>query len=182
MDRPARTAYTPAPMPHLHPTPRRCATALLLLSCLVGADPALAQGSGAGNGVRLGVTFGGISTVGLTVEFYDEHRSIDLTVGTWSFRDVSAAVAVKHYFGAGDLLPFVGGGLWLVVARGERTGFAGVLHAPVGIDWRAKGRHHVGLGLNVNRALWVRRTDPEDDLPLNRRVVPLPGVYYRWAR
>jgi hypothetical protein len=171
-------------MRHVQPTPRRCAAALLLFALLLGVRPALAQGSGAGDGVRFGVTFGGISTVGFTAEYYDDHRSLDLTFGTWSFRDLSASVALKHYFGAGDLLPFVGGGVWIVVARppGERTGFAGILHAPVGIDWRATGQHHLGLSLNVNRALWVRRIDPDDDLPLNRRVVPLPGVYYRWTR
>jgi hypothetical protein len=28
--------------------------------------------------------------------------------------------------------------------------------------------------------VWVRRTDPEDDTPLNRRLVPIPGISYRW--
>jgi hypothetical protein len=149
-----------------------------------GAARLSAQGSGTGNHVRVGVTFGGISTVGLSIEYVDEHTSLDLTFGTWAFRDVSAAIAVRAYFGAGDLLPFVGAGLWLVGAHpsGERTGFAAVLHAPVGLDWQAFNDHYLGLTMNVNRALWVRRTDPEDDLPLNRRLVPLPGVYYRWGR
>ena len=38
------------------------------------------------------------------------------------------------------------------------------------------------MTFNVNRALAVRRTDPADDLPLNGRLIPLPGVYYRWKR
>jgi hypothetical protein len=80
----------------------------------------------------------------------------------------------------------VGGGLWLVgaapVQEEEQFGLAVVLRAPVGVDWRAVGEHYVGASINVNRALWARRTDPEDDLPLNRRLVPLPGVYYRWSR
>lgn len=152
------------------------------LAC--AAPPLLAQGTGTGSRVRVGLTFGGISTAGLSIEYVDEHRSIDLTFGTWSFRDLSAAVVVRQYFGAGDLLPFVGAGLWVVGARpaGERTGFAAVLHAPVGLDWQAIDDHFLGLAMNVNRALWVRRTDPEDDLPLNNRLVPLPGVYYRWGR
>jgi hypothetical protein len=33
----------------------------------------------------------------------------------------------------------------------------------------------------VNRALAVRRTDPDDDLPPNGRIVPLPEVYYRFT-
>lgn len=134
--------------------------------------------------MRVGITFGGISTVGISVEYFHDQHSIDLTVGTWSFHDLSAAVTAREYFGASYLHPFVGGGLWLVLARppGERTGAAVVLQAPVGLDWRVEDRHFLGGMVNVNRALWVRRTDPEDDLPLNRRLVPLPGVYYRWGR
>jgi hypothetical protein len=134
--------------------------------------------------MRVGVSFGGIATFGLTAEYYDGNESLDLTVGTWSFRDLSVAVVARHYFGAGEALPFVGGGLWLVAARPEdgRAGFATVLHAPLGVDLQPGHRHAVGLALNVNRAIWVRRTDPDDDLPLNRRLVPLPGIYYRWTR
>jgi hypothetical protein len=167
----------------LSPLPRRFAAALLVTASFAAAGPASAQRIGDGEGGRLGLTFGGISTIGFSVEYFDGHRSLDLTVGTWSFRDVSASVVVKQYFGSSDLMPFVGGGLWLVGASpsGERTGFAAVLQAPIGLDWRATGRHYLGFNLNVNRALWVRRTDPEDDLPLNRRLVPLPGFYYRWS-
>jgi hypothetical protein len=152
---------------------------------LAGAAlPLHGQGSQTGDGMRIGVSFGGIATFGLTLEHFDGNRSLDITVGTWSFRDLSVAVVARHYFGGGEVLPFVGGGLWLVTARpeSERTGFAAVLHAPVGVDWHPAERHALGLVLNVNRALWVRRTDPEDDLPVNRRLVPLPGVYYRWTR
>ncbi|HSG06845.1 MAG TPA: hypothetical protein VLA36_00710 [Longimicrobiales bacterium] len=168
--------------------PRRLLPALLGLVTLTSAAgfwaPATAQGTGTGSGVRVGFTFGGISTVGLTLEYYDDQRSVDLTFGTWSFRDLSVSAAVKQYFGAGDLHPFVGGGLWLVAAHpsGERTGFAAVLHAPIGLDWRASGNHFLGATVNVNRALGVRRTDPDDEMPLNKRLVPLPGLYYRWRR
>ena len=72
--------------------------------------------------------------------------------------------------------------MWVVLASPptERTGMAVVLQAPVGIDWRVAGSHYVGGLINVNRALWVRRTDPGDDMPLTKRIVPLPGLYYRW--
>lgn len=148
------------------------------------APPLSAQGTGSGSGVRVGVSLGGISTVGLTVEMVDEHRALEFTVGTWSFRDLSVSAVGKAYFGTGDLLPFAGAGVWLVVARppGERTGLAAVLRAPVGVDWQAADGSYLGAALNVNRALAVRRTDPEDELPLNRRLVPLPEVYYRWRR
>ncbi len=158
--------------------------ALCLAPLAFHAAPAAAQGTGTGSSVRVGLTFGGISTVGLSIEYVNDYRSVDLTFGTWSFRDLSSAVVVRQYFGAGHLLPFVGIGLWIVGAHpaGERTGFAAVLHAPIGLDWQALDDHYLGAVMNVNRALWVRRTDPEDDMPLNRRLVPLPGVYYRWGR
>jgi len=134
--------------------------------------------------MRVGLTLGGISTVGVTVEFYRDQESIDLTVGTWSFRDLSVSAVFKEYFGAGDVRPFIGGGLWFVFAHpsGERPGFAAVLRAPVGVDWHVTGNHFLGAALNVNRALMVRRTDPEDETPLNKRLVPLPGLYYRFRR
>jgi hypothetical protein len=169
-------------LPRTAPRLRAVATLLAVLSGV--AAPLAAQGTGTGSGVRVGLGFGGISTVGLTVEYVHEHSALELTVGTWSFRDLSVSVVGKQYLGAGDLLPFVGGGLWFVAARppGERTGVAAVLQAPVGVDWQAADGSYVGMTLNVNRALAVRRTDPEDELPLNRRLVPLPGVYYRWKR
>ena len=145
-----------------------------------------AQGPDAGDGVRIGLTFGGISTVGFVVEYFDDARSVEVTVGTWAFRDLSVSVVGKEYFGPGALRPYLGLGLWLVGAPpprdGERLGMAAVLRAPIGVDWRASEGHYMGAALSVNRALWARRTDPEDDLPLNRRFVPLPGLYYRWSR
>lgn len=168
----------------LHSPVARLGLAALALGVSAAASPLAAQGTGSGSGVRLGVTFGGISTIGLNVELVREHRALDFTLGTWSFRDVSLSAVAKEYFGAGDLLPFVGAGVWLVAAwpPGERTGLAAVFQAPVGVDWQAADGSYVGTSLNVNRALAVRRPDPEDDLPLNRRLVPLPGVYYRWKR
>jgi hypothetical protein len=163
---------------------RHLALALLLASSAVVLDALPVAGqTRLAEATRIGITFGGISTVGVTFEIFDGRQSLDLTVGTWSFRDLSVAAVVRNYFGSGDLLPFVGGGLWFATGRpsGERTGFALVLHAPVGIDWEAANRHSVGLALNLNRALWVRRSDPTDDQPSNGRVVPLPGLYYRWT-
>lgn len=156
------------------------ATACLLL--LAQPARAAAQGTGAGTGVRVGFVFGGISTVGVSVEYFNDNLGYDLTIGTWSFHDISAAFTVKEYLGASALRPFIGAGLWVVAAAPPqgRTGFAVVAQAPVGADWRVTGRYNLGAVLNVNRGLWVRRTDPEDDLPLNKRLVPLPGAYYRW--
>lgn len=143
-----------------------------------------AQGSGAGDGVRVGISFGGVSTVGLTLEFYRDTRSLDLTLGTWSFRDVSVSAVVKQYFGGRAARPFVGAGLWVVAAApGDgRTGWALVLRAPVGVDWAVADSHALGAVINVNRGLWVRRTNPDDNVPMNKRLVPLPELYYRLGR
>jgi len=158
------------------------ATAAVVVFAL--SSDAAAQTIGSGSGMRFGVSFGGISTVGVTVEFFDDHRSVDVTLGTWSFKDLSLSVVAKQYFGGGAAHPFVGAGLWVVAAapQGERLGLAAVLRAPVGVDVRVHGDHALGAALNVNRGLFVRRTDPDDDLPLNKRLVPLPEVYYRLSR
>jgi hypothetical protein len=158
---------------------------LALAFALAPALPAGAQGSGAGDGVRIGVSFGGISTVGLSVELFEDTHAVEVTLGTWSFRDLSVSAVYKEYFGASRARPFVGAGLWAVAAwpadPGERTGLALVLRAPVGVDWSFVDDHALGLALNVNRGLAVRRSDPLDDLPMNQRFVPLPEVYYRFT-
>ena len=157
-----------------------------LLLALAAASPAAAQGSGAGDGMRFGVSLGGISTAGLVFEVYRDTHAVELGVGTWSFRDLSVSVLYKEYLGASRVRPFVGGGLWAVTARAvdatERTGVALVLRAPVGIDWSFADDHSAGLALNVNWGLAVRRSDPLDDLPMNRRFVPLPELYYRFRK
>ena len=162
---------------------RTAATLLLFLAMITG--PLVAQGPDDGDGIRFGVSFGGISTVALSVEFFRGARSLDISVGTWSFQDLSLSTTVRQYFGASALKPVVGAGLWLAAARptdeGERTGLALVLRAPLGVDWAMAEDHSTGLIMNVNRGLWVKRSDPEDDLPMNRRLVPLPELYYRFT-
>lgn len=160
--------------------------AILVLFSTMLVGPLSAQGPDAGDGVRFGISVGGISTVALSVEFFRDARSIDIGVGTWSFRDVSVSATARQYFLASDLKPVVGAGLWLAAAapaaEGERTGLALVFRAPVGLNWAVAENHATGLLINVNRGLWVRRSDPEDDLPMNRRLVPLPELYYRVTR
>lgn len=157
------------------------------LALLSLALPVSAQGSGAGDGIRFGVSLGGISTVGMVVELFDDTHAVEFALGTWSFRDLSVSAVYKEYFGASRLRPFVGGGFWMVASLApaspeERPGFALVLRAPVGVDWSVADRHAVGAALNVNLGLAVRRSDPDDDLPMNRRLVPLPEAYYRYTR
>ncbi|MEX2465381.1 MAG: hypothetical protein WD995_00640 [Gemmatimonadota bacterium] len=142
-----------------------------------------AQGPAAGQGWRFGATLGGISSFGVSVEFFRDSRSVDVTLGTFGFRDLGVSVVGRQYFGERAARPFVGLGLWGLVSwpSNERTGLALVARAPVGIDWSIDSGHAVGAEVALNRALAVRRPDPEDDRPLNKRIVPLPGIYYRWT-
>jgi hypothetical protein len=75
-------------------------------------------------------------------------------------------------------------GLWGIAGwtgqEGEQTGKALILRVPVGGDWNFTGRHHLGGSLAVNEGLWIDRSDPEDDTPVSRRPVPLPGLFYRF--
>ena len=164
----------------------------LFLAGLLGITVLLAipgsastQSSTAEEGMRFrfGVTAGGIGLVGLSFEFRWGNQSVDLNLATFSFHEVSVAVTGKQYFGGGDVQPFLGVGLWSVTAFsqevGKDTGISLLLRMPVGADWNFAGKHFLGASIAVNEGLWIRRADPQDDTPLSRRPVPLPGFYYR---
>lgn len=132
---------------------------------------------------RIGFSVGGISTLGLIVEREDGRHGWELNVGTWSFRDLSVSVVRRWYVGSPEytLRPTLGLGLWGVLAfsEGERPGTVLVARAPVGLEWRPVERQALILDGNLNRALAVRRREADDDTPLNRRFVPLPGASWR---
>jgi hypothetical protein len=175
---------------------------LVLFVVLAGISPKL---SSAQDGLRIGLTVGGVSKVGVVLErFLNGNQSLELTVGTWSFKEISTSLVIKRYFLSNDLdagwykpiHPFIGAGLWVVGAKppAERLGLALSAIVPIGIDWSfpfdadpscnnkscPAGHHALGVSVNLNRALLVRRSNPEDQLPLNGRLVPLPGAYYRF--
>jgi len=136
--------------------------------------------------VRIGLSLGGISFVGLIMEYRWGDRSLEANIGTWSFRDLAVSLVGKQYFGPGDFRPFAGLGIWAVGApyhdRGEQAGMAVMLRAPVGVDWNPDAGHYLGAHLSLNRALWIRRQDPRDEHPPSTRIIPLPGFYYLWNR
>ena len=175
---------------------------LVLFVVLAAVSPKL---SSAQDGLRIGLTVGGVSKVGVVLErFLNGNQSLELTVGTWSFKEISTSLVIKRYFLSNDLdagwykpiHPFIGAGLWVVGAKppAERLGLALSAIVPIGIDWSFPfdadpscnnrscpvGHHALGVSVNLNRALLVRRSNPEDQLPLNGRLVPLPGAYYRF--
>ena len=164
---------------------RGVALLYVLFSSLAGllVSPLAAQAPADDMQLRIGVTAAGIGSIGASVEFLWGSRSIDMNLATFSFSEVSLAVTGKQYFGRGDMRPFVGVGLWGIVGStgedGEQTGKVLLLRLPVGGDWNFTGIHHLGGSLAVNEGLWIDRADPEDDTPVNRRPVPLPGFYYR---
>ena len=134
---------------------------------------------------RIGVTFGGTSSIGLSFEMLWGDAAVDLSLGTWGFRDISASVVGKYYAGAESFKGYGGLGLWFITAfpkeEDERTGFATVLRIPVGMEGIIDHEHALGLEVNLDRALSVRRPDPTDDLPPSERFIPLPGVYYKYG-
>lgn len=131
---------------------------------------------------RVGLSVGGVSTIGLIFEQQYDWGSFELTVGTWSFRDLSVSLVHKQYFSSGRVLGVAGAGLWTVLAfpPDGRTGVAVLARMPLGMEWTVSQEHFLNVEIGLNRALMIRRTDPTDNLPPNRRLVPLPGASYRW--
>ena len=166
--------------------PRAAAVALALAVLLAGAATPLraqAPAPDAGEGWRIGLTLGGIATGGLTVEYFRDAWSLDVTFGTFSFRDLGVSPVLKRYLGTRAARAYVGLGFWTILAApadAERTGAALVARLPVGVDWNFTHEHYLGLDIALNRALAIRRPDPADERPLNQRLVPLPGIHYRW--
>ena len=169
---------------------------LMFFMVLAGVSPQL---SSAQDGLRIGLTVGGASKFGVVLEsFLNGNHSLELAVGTWSFKEISTSLVIKRYFLSDDLdsswykkpiHPFIGAGLWVVGAKppGELLGLALSAIVPIGVDWSFPSDADLqdlilslGISVNLNRALLVRRSNPEDQLPLNGRLVPLPGAYYRF--
>jgi len=133
------------------------------------------------DGVRLGIGVAGTGLVSLLVEYRWGNTSVDLALSTISFKDVGLYGGVRQYLGQASPQPVVGLGLWgLVAGDQDRTGGALILRAPIGIDWNVSGAHSLGFNIALNRALIVRRPDPEDEQPPNPRLVPLPAIEYRY--
>ena len=130
----------------------------------------------------MGLTVGGTSTLAVVLERIDGRRGLELTVGTWSFRNVSVSAVAKAYLGPSAFRPVLGGGLWALAAlsapEGERKGVALLARFPIGFDWRVASGNYLGMDVNVTRALWIRRAD-FSELPPSPRLVPIPGLSYR---
>jgi len=155
----------------------------LTLALALSLVPAAARAQDA-TGLRVGVSLLGTSMLSVVVEHMKGRRGLEVAVGTWTFRDLSVSGAVKGYFGPSAMRPVVGVGVWglLAAPKGEDLGGAAlVARVPVGFDWRAAPGHYFGGEVNLSRALWLWRTD-ESAMPLTGRVLPIPGLSYRYMR
>ena len=158
----------------------RALAGLLVLALSGPAAEAAAQDD---DGYRFGLVVGGTSTLAVVVERIEGRAGLELTLGTWSFRNVSVSAVAKTYLGPSAFRPTLGAGLWAIAglsaAEGERKGVAVLARFPIGFDWRVASGNYVGLEVDVTRALWVRRAD-FSDLPPSPRLVPIPGLSYRF--
>lgn len=169
--------------PSTRPLRAVAATLLMVVAAIPASRPLAAQE----DGVRMGVTVGGSGLIGVTLEVLGRHRSLELTVGTFSFGDIGVSLAAKEHFGASALRPSLGAGLWLMMApahpedpAAERSGLILLARVPLGFDWHMTDHQYLTFDINTTRALWIRRPDPTDDRPTSETLVPIPALGYRW--
>ncbi len=147
---------------------------LLAMTALAGVARASAQH-------RFGISLGGAGFVSIVAEARRSHLGLEVALGTLRFRDLSVAVTGKQYVGSYAVQPYVGAGLWGIVAGSQAgTGFGLIGRLPIGLDWNFASGHSVGAALHFNRALLVKRPDPEDRRPPRGAFIPLPEIGYRW--
>ncbi len=170
--------YTPAPMRYAL---RHLRTGLLalLLTC-PWTTPVAAQDLNR-DGFSIGLGFAGTGLLSLLMEYRWGNAAMEVSLSTISFTDVGLYAGGRAYLGGATPQPVLGLGLWGLLAGSEdRTGGALILRAPIGIDWNVSGASHLGFNIALNKALVVRRPDPADTEPPNPRLVPLPGIEYRY--
>ena len=161
-------------------TPVRILRALLATAALSATTTAATAGDVSAQ-YRFGVSFGGASTVALVVEHRWAHQGVEVQAGTWQFRDLSLSVSARQYVGSYRVEPFVGVGLWGILARAEEgTGYGLIARLPTGLSWDIGSRHAVSMNIYLNRALALKRPDPEDRRPPRTTLIPLPELSYRF--
>ena len=165
----------PFPAPTPRGTSARALRALLLAGLISATTTAAASAQ-----YRFGISVGGASTVALVVEHRWAHQGLEVQAGTWQFRDLSFSVTARQYVGSYAVEPFVGVGLWGIVARAEEgTGYGLIARIPTGFSGDIGSRHAVSLTIYLNRALALKRPDPEDRRPPRKTLIPLPEFSYR---
>lgn len=165
---------------------RTFALALALALCALPPQAARASPGGGdpdADRIRFGISLGGTHRYGISVEYLRGRNSVELSLGTFRWQVLTLAVTGRRYLGESELDPYVGAGLWTMLAfPGEDFGYLALARAAPGLDWNVDGRHHAGLEASLSYALAVKRPDPDDRDPLRRRFLPLPALYYKFER
>lgn len=161
------------------PPSRASVTALAVVLALLIPTVAAAQDDGR---FYVGIGLGGISTVSLVLEQEWDWGSFEVMLGTITFRDLSVSLVHKQRPGGGPLRGVVGIGLWGILAfpPDNPPGFALAARLPVGITWDPLPDQRFTAEVALNRVLYILRPDRSDDMPPANRIVPLPGMSYRW--
>ena len=174
------TLSPPFPAPTPPNTRSRALRTVLMATALVAAATATVTGTASAQ-YRFGISLGGASTVALVVEHRWAHQGLEIQAGTWQFRDLSLSVTARQYVGSYKVEPFVGVGLWGMVARAEEgTGYGLIARIPTGLNWDIGSRHAVSMNIYLNRAIALKRPDPEDHRPPRTTLIPLPEFSYRF--
>ncbi len=155
--------------------------ALAAVVVCTAVAPLVAPGS-VSSQYRFGVSMGGASVIAVVVERRWDERGVEAQLGSWGTRDLSLSVSAKQYFGARDVRPFAGAGLWIAVARTDAgTGLGLVARAAAGVERSFASRHAPALTIYLNRALAVKRPGNRYARPVRRGLVPTPELSYRFS-
>jgi hypothetical protein len=131
------------------------------------------------NGFRIGIQFGGTQFLGINIEKFYGDNSVRLNLGFFEVQEICISCSFNHYFLSSDVRPFVGIGLWDVLAiTPGGIGSLTLLNVPIGVDWNVKNRHFLGAELDINYGIFC--IDPEGQKEIENIFLPFPGIYYKY--
>jgi hypothetical protein len=147
---------------------------IIVLASISQTSPILAN-----NGYKIGISFGGSQFVALSVEKFFSDNSFRLNLGFFEIHEICLSGSFNHYFLSSKVRPFVGIGIWDVLAITPRgIGSLTLLNIPIGVDWNVKNRHFLGTEVDVNYGFFC--IDPEGRKEAEKIFLPFPGIYYKY--
>lgn len=132
--------------------------------------------------VRVGVSIGGTHLVAVDVELHYDRNSVNLSLGTWLFEDLTVTLTARRYLRESTPSPYIGAGFWAVGELSAGVPFATFFHAPAGIDWRVVGPQHIGAAGDLSLRLGSGALGEAETPVVERRLLFLPSVYLKWGR
>lgn len=131
------------------------------------------------NDIRFGISLGGTQFVAFSIEKFYGDNSLRLNLGVFEIHEICISGSFNHYFLASQPRPFVGIGLWDVLAiTPHGIGSLTLLTLPIGLDWNVKNRHFLGAELDINYGFFC--IDPEGQKEVEKIFLPFPGIYYKY--